>query len=97
MLIYVLTSCISDPKITFGKDQVTNRIIFVKQVNFPNCLKAEQYPHYMQRGADITYESFSILGQIYNRMEKSKDEASQTKGENQTHLRLTSYFMGPTR
>ncbi|XP_075489754.1 putative RNA-dependent RNA polymerase 5 [Primulina tabacum] len=50
-----------------------------KKINFPNYLKAEQYPHYMQRGADITYNSFSILGQIYNRMEKSKDEASPTK------------------
>ncbi|KZV15097.1 putative RNA-dependent RNA polymerase 3 [Dorcoceras hygrometricum] len=50
-----------------------------KKVDFPDYLKAEQFPHYMQRGAGFTYESFSILGQIYNRMEKSKDEASSTK------------------
>ncbi|PIN13666.1 RNA-directed RNA polymerase QDE-1 [Handroanthus impetiginosus] len=46
-----------------------------KRVHFPNNLKAEMYPHHMERGPEYSYHSSSILGQIYDIIEGYKDEA----------------------
>ncbi|KAK6151840.1 hypothetical protein DH2020_014475 [Rehmannia glutinosa] len=46
-----------------------------KKVKVPQELKAEMYPHYMERWPDLSYHSSSILGQIYDRVIAYKNEA----------------------
>ncbi|KAL2500917.1 putative RNA-dependent RNA polymerase 5 [Forsythia ovata] len=45
-----------------------------KKVHVPDRLKAESYPHYMGRTSALTYHSTSILGQIFDRIESSRNE-----------------------
>ena len=50
-----------------------------KQVNVPNELKAEKFPHFM--GREDSYHSTSILGKIYDTVEHFQTEKQVTKGE----------------
>ncbi|KAM7519428.1 hypothetical protein LguiB_018390 [Lonicera macranthoides] len=46
--------------------------LHLKQVEVPNELKAENYPHYMER--KNSYQSTSVLGLIYDKVQNSEDE-----------------------
>ncbi|KAL0337362.1 UNVERIFIED_CONTAM: putative RNA-dependent RNA polymerase 5, partial [Sesamum calycinum] len=46
-----------------------------KKVKVPKGLRAEMYPHHMERGAEFSYRSSSILGQIYDTVQAFKNEA----------------------
>jgi len=39
------------------------------QVEIPEDLKPDKYPHHMERGEFCTYKSSSILGQIYDEVD----------------------------
>ncbi|KAL3625438.1 hypothetical protein CASFOL_030892 [Castilleja foliolosa] len=45
-----------------------------KKVKVPKELKAEMFPHYMERKHDLSYHSSSVLGQIYDRVVAYKNE-----------------------
>lgn len=51
-----------------------------QQVNVVEELRAEMFPHHMERLSDISYHSSSILGQIYDTVEAFKDEGVQETG-----------------
>ncbi|XP_009780070.1 probable RNA-dependent RNA polymerase 3 isoform X2 [Nicotiana sylvestris] len=45
-----------------------------KKVSIPHDLKANRFPHYMERGNPFSYHSTSILGQIYDYVDSYPDE-----------------------
>ncbi|GER48842.1 RNA-dependent RNA polymerase family protein [Striga asiatica] len=51
-----------------------------KKVPVPDELKAELFPHHMERDPDISYESKSVLGQIYNTVVEYKASTVQENG-----------------
>ncbi|KAI3447029.1 hypothetical protein Pfo_003694 [Paulownia fortunei] len=50
-----------------------------KKVKVPNELRAEMFPHHMEKGPDVSYHSSSVLGQIYDRVQAFKNEAVPKK------------------
>ncbi|KAL0426980.1 UNVERIFIED_CONTAM: putative RNA-dependent RNA polymerase 3 [Sesamum latifolium] len=50
-----------------------------KKVKVPKELQADLYPHHMERGAEFSYDSSSILGQIYDTVNAFKNEAVPRK------------------
>ncbi|KAL9141791.1 hypothetical protein ABFS82_14G127600 [Erythranthe guttata] len=50
-----------------------------KKVEVPNELRAEMFPHHMEKGINFSYHSSSILGQIYDRVKAFKNESELTK------------------
>ncbi|CAA0840415.1 Probable RNA-dependent RNA polymerase 5 [Striga hermonthica] len=51
-----------------------------KKVPVPDGLKVELFPHHMERDPDISYESGSVLGQIYKRVKEFKADTAQENG-----------------
>ncbi|KAG8367348.1 hypothetical protein BUALT_Bualt16G0062800 [Buddleja alternifolia] len=49
-----------------------------KKVKVPDELKAESYPHHMEKGLDY-YHSYSVLGQIYDRVQDFKNKSVPKK------------------
>ncbi|KAK4351547.1 hypothetical protein RND71_030860 [Anisodus tanguticus] len=47
-----------------------------KKVSIPHDLKANKFPHYMEKGNAFSYHSTSILGQIYDHVDSYPDEDS---------------------
>ncbi|KAJ8535569.1 hypothetical protein K7X08_023289 [Anisodus acutangulus] len=47
-----------------------------KKVSIPRDLKANKFPHYMEKGNAFSYHSTSILGQIYDHVDSYPDEDS---------------------
>ncbi|XP_055820155.1 probable RNA-dependent RNA polymerase 3 isoform X3 [Solanum dulcamara] len=45
-----------------------------KKVSIPCDLKANKFPHYMEKGNSFSYHSTSILGQIYDHVDSYPDE-----------------------
>ncbi|XP_060180077.1 probable RNA-dependent RNA polymerase 3 isoform X2 [Lycium barbarum] len=45
-----------------------------KKVSIPRDLKANKFPHYMEKGNPFSYHSTSILGQIYDHVDSYPDE-----------------------
>ncbi|PHT75307.1 hypothetical protein T459_18829 [Capsicum annuum] len=45
-----------------------------KKVSIPHDLKANKFPHYMEKGNPFSYHSTSILGQIYDHVDSFPDE-----------------------
>lgn len=58
----------------------------VKQVEIPQELKAEMYPHYMERGNK--YNSKSVLGLIYDRVQSSQTETVSAEGVHSSMYRF---------
>ncbi|KAL6585921.1 hypothetical protein OROMI_002565 [Orobanche minor] len=50
-----------------------------KKVTVPNELRVEDFPHHMGRDADDSYNSISVLGQIYDMVKEFKTEAVKEK------------------
>ncbi|KAL7134831.1 hypothetical protein ABFS83_11G051600 [Erythranthe nasuta] len=45
-----------------------------KKVKVPEELRAEMYPHHMEKGSELSYHSSSVLGQIYDRVDALKND-----------------------
>ncbi|MCE0480698.1 hypothetical protein HAX54_037749 [Datura stramonium] len=52
----------------------TLHVILARQVSIPHDLKANKFPHYMERGNPFSYHSTSILGVIYDHVDSYPDE-----------------------
>lgn len=54
-------------------------VFSLEQVELPNDLKAEKFPHFLER--QNSYVSKSILGSIYDTVDLSKLKDSSSEGE----------------
>nr|AHL27588.1 RNA-dependent RNA polymerase 5 [Salvia miltiorrhiza] len=52
-----------------------------KKINVPDDLKAELFPHHMEKAIEKSYHSSSILGQIYDNVLEFNSDAVSRKGE----------------
>lgn len=52
-----------------------------KQIEVPEGLKAELFPHFMEKEEKISYRSTSILGKIYDTVKAYEDRDLSSNGE----------------
>lgn len=67
--------------------------VFEKQVEIPDDLKAEMFPHHMEKWEDISYHSYSILGQIYDKVEAFRNDIQLQKGEQSLNRSLNYWWV----
>ncbi|XP_050217992.1 probable RNA-dependent RNA polymerase 5 [Mercurialis annua] len=51
------------------------------KIEVPEDLKADMFPHYMERNEDISYTSTSILGLIYDKVKSYQEDEESSKTE----------------
>ena len=59
-----------------------------KQIEVPEALKAELFPHFMEKNENITYRSTSILGRIYDKVKAYEDMDLSSNGEGFMNLKI---------
>lgn len=55
--------------------------IFSKQVEIPKCLLPQKFPHYLEKRPDKTFQSSSVLGEIYDNAEGYRADNASTQGK----------------
>lgn len=55
-------------------------LVFLEQVEIPECLLPRKYPHYLEKEPDKTFHSSSVLGEIYDTAKAYEPDNSLIKG-----------------
>jgi hypothetical protein len=60
----------------------------LEQIEVPEALKAELFPHFMEKNEKKTYRSTSILGKIYDKVKAYEDMDLSSNGEGFMNLKI---------
>ena len=60
----------------------------LQQIEVPEALKAELFPHFMEKHEKKTYRSTSILGKIYDKVKAYEDMDLSSNGEGFMNLKI---------